>query len=534
MELVSRRQPWDALWAETAKYYLPTSMSWNTDGKSRTALVRGTRVFDDTASWAACRFAAALLGMVMNPAESWLQFDLYTDQDGLEVETRRYLDKLRDIVMFMLQAPEVGFYDAYHEHLLDYGIFGEAVLLIDRNPDTLLPRFTPYPLEQCYVGMGARRFPNTVFRKYEMTAQAIVDEFAAKDDTIPPLIEKAISKEQYLDKFTVIHGVFPRKHGIAGGFATNKPWASVYYLEQDKTMIRESGFDQFPFSVPRFMLFASEDHGQGPGTLSLTNVRTLNTIIKTLLTSDQRIAAPAYLAKHRGWIKPLNFTPSYVNYYDGMDDLDKALHPIGNEGQPQAGREWVQDLRDFITRAFYLDRLMAPEKKAEVKEIEMQMGSEERMRDLIPQLSRLHAESISNIIMNVMPIAMELLKEPPPPELQGQIIRLKYLSPLAKAQHSLEISTANRTMQQIIIPMAQIEPTVTKTIDWYKFTQWNLNKAGFPAEVRKTEEEFRADEQAEQQKANMAAGLGAAEQASKVAMNMSKAHTAAPALGGYI
>lgn len=531
-QLVECRQPWEVLWAEAAKYYLPTSMHWSSDGGSRTAKLRGTKVFDDTPAWAAGRFAAALLGMIMNPSQKWLEFELYTESMELSLESKRWLQKLRDHVLFVLQAPEVGFYDAMHEHLMDYGIFGESVMLIDKNPETKLPRFTPYPLEQCYVGMGPTRTPDTVFRKYEMSAQGIVDMFSNRDDKIPDCVQKAMENGRFDEKFTVIHGVFPRKHGVAKSFATRKPFASVYYIERGKELIRESGFDVFPFSVPRFMLFASEEHGQGPGTLSLANVRTLNSIIKTMLVSDQRKAAPSYLAQRRGWIKPLNFNPNHINYYDGFD-IDKALLPIGNEGDPQAGDTWVKMYQEQILRAFYLDRLINAQKAAEVKEIEALLNEEEKMRDLVPQLSRLHAESISKIVLNVVMIIGNQM-EPPPREVADQMVKIRYLSPLARAQRMLEVSSAQRTLQQIVVPLAQIDPTALKAVDMFKFVSWTLDQAGFPSESRVSEDQFREEQAAQAQQQQLAMGLEAAQGASEVAKNFSQANSAAPpALGGF-
>lgn len=525
--LVERRMAIEPLWRETAKYYLPTSMTWQSGlGTSFTSTVpqRGIQVFDDTPAWAAGRFAAAMLGMIMNPGQKWLEFELYTDHDNLSDAGKAWLQELRDRVLFTLQLPDVGFYDAMHEHLLDYGIFGESVMLIDKNPKTGLPRFTPYPLEQCYVGMSERRTPDTVFRRHEMSVQALVDVFGM--DALPKSVREKYAADKYLEKLTVIHAVFPRTHGIAGGFADNKPWASVHYLEQDKHLLRESGFDVFPFSCPRFTLFASQDHGQGPGTLSLANVKTLNSIIKTMLRSDQRKAAPAYVASRRGWIKQLNFTPDAVNYFDGYD-MDKSLIPIGNEGQPQAGREWVQMYQEQILRAFYLDRLITQDKRAEVKEMEVLTKEEERMRDLVPQLSRLHAESISHIVLNTIMYVGDMMG-PPPPDIGKNSVKIRYLSPLARAQRLLEVSNANRTLQQVIIPLAQIDPTATKAIDIFKFANWSLDQSGFPQEVRVSEEQFLAEKQAEEQQQQAAMVLQAGESASVTAKNFSQAQQATP------
>lgn len=531
MDLKERRQPWDSLWADTARYYLPTSMQWASDGKNRNQpTIRGRIVYDDTPAWAAEQFASSLLGMIVNPAQKWLEFELYTDQEDLSDESKVWLGKLRDIVLAVLQAPDVGFYDAMHEHLLDYGIFGEAVMLIDKNPDTGLPRFTPYPLEQCYIGLGASKKPDTVFRQFTMTCQQMIDFFGL--EACPEKAITAYEAGRYQTEFTIIHGVFPRKHGVAGGFANNKPWASIYYVEDNKHVLRESGFDHFPFSAPRYIMFASEEHGQGPGTLSLSNCKTLQAIVKTTLVSDQRVVSPPYLSQRRGWIKPLNLTPNAINYYDGFD-IDKALIPIANNGQPQAGREWIELYQNQITRAFHLDKLFAPEKKAEVKEVEVLVNEDERMRGMVPQLSRLHSESIVHIITNVVSIIINQLP-PPPPELGQKFMKIRYLSPLARAQQMLEVGQANRTIQQILIPAAQIDPSLTGVVDWYNFIGWAFERSGFPASVMKNKAQYQAEQQQAAQQQQAAMSLEAGQGMSEIAKNFSQAQAnQPPVLGGF-
>lgn len=529
--LVEGRMPWEALWRDVAKYYLPTSMTWASGGASRITTRRGQNVYDDTPAWAAQRFAAAMLGMMMNPSQKWLDFEVVSGEtQNLSLESKKWLQLLSCRALSVMQDPELGMYDAMHEHLLDYGIFGEACMLIDRNPETKSLRFTPIPLEQCYIGMGSTRKPDTVFRRYEMTIQSIVDFF--EKEKLPSEVSEAYEKGDFNRKFWVVHGVFPRKHGIAKGFDFKKPWASIYYLETNKKLLKESGFDFFPFSCPRFMIFANEEHGQGPGTMSLSNVRALNTIVKTLLVADQKIAAPAYVAQRRGWIKQLNLTPDAINYYDGFD-IDKALMPIGNQGQPQAGQPWVEMYQNQIMRAFYLDRLNGNDKKAEVKEVEVLVDEDRNMRDLVPQLSRLHSESVSHIVENVVDFVMDTMPEPPD-ELAGHNLKIRYRSPLARAQQLLEVSNANRTMQQIILPYSQIDPNALKAVDTHKLVSWALDNSNFPADVRVSEEDYQAAIQADQQKQEMAQGLEAGQGAAQIAKDVSAAQKNTPgALSGF-
>lgn len=484
--------------------------------------LRSTKVFDDTPAWAAGRFAAALLGMMMNPTQKWLEFQLETGNEDMSEEAQMWLQELRDKVLFSLQTPEVGFYDAMHEHMLDYGIFGEAIMLIDRHPKTGMPRFTPYPLEQTYLGTSTSRKPDTVFRRYQMEAQTVVDTFG-KENT-PKKVLQALEAKDYTCEFVIIHAVFPREHGVAGGVATEKPFASVYYLEETKELIREGGFDFFPFSSPRFMVFASETHGQGPGTMSLANVKALNTIVRTLLRSDQRKAAPAYLAQRRGWVRPLNLNPDHINYYDGFE-LDKALIPLGTEGDPQAGKDWVEMYREQVVRAFYLDRLNAPDKRAEMKEVEVLMGEEERMRDLLPQLSRLHAESISQVILNVVNI-LSYKMDPPPEEIGENAVKIRYLSPLSRAQKSMAVAQTNRTLQNFIIPLAQLDPAALKTVNIKRYADYVLDAENMPREILTTDEEFAELQEAEAQQAQMSQMLEAGQGASEIAKNFSQAQSA--------
>ena len=526
-EVKNERMPWDNLWRMTAPYYQPTSADWTgSTMKTDHAWLKGTKSYDDTPSWAANRFASALMSLLMDPTESWLDFMVVpTSGVALSVAVERYLQRLRDVSLYLLQEPSVGFYEAMHEHLLDYVIFGESCMFMDKTPDGL-PRFTPYPLVQCYIHASDGRTPDTVYRRYEMTVQAIIDRFNRSGDSVPEQVTKKAEAGKWTDTITIIHGVFPRKHGVAGSFATNKPWASIYYTEDKKQLMRESGFDLFPFSTPRFLVFAGKSHGQGPGTLSLANVRTLNTIIKTMLRSDQRKAGPAWIAQRRGWLKPLDFRTDRINYFDGFD-MDKSLMPIGTEGQPQAGRDWVQDFREQILRAFYIDRLGGVDKRAEVKEAEVMAKQQENMRDLVPQQSRLHSESVTRIIEFVVGIAKDLIG-PPPPELENQLVKLHYLSPIAKSQKLLELNNVARTLQQYILPLGQQDPSILKTYDSHKLSQFVYDKANFPASVLVPEEQFRQEQEQDNQAAQLGQGVEQLKGVSETVKNFSQAQQDTP------
>ena len=156
------------------------------------------------------------------------------------------------------------------------------------------------------------------------------------------------------------------------------------------------------------------------------------------------------------------------------------------------------------------------------------------MRDLVPQLSRLHAESISHIVLNVVNYVMDDMEEPPP-DLANVGIKLRYLSPLARAQRLLEVSNANRTLQNVVVPLAQIDQSAMDAVSIPKLVKWSLQQSSFPTEVLNSDDEIAAKQQGAQQQQQAAMALEAGQGAAQIAKDFSTAQKNAPGnLAGFM
>jgi len=103
-----------------------------------------------------------------------------------------------------------------------------------------LPRLT-------YIGDSTI---DTLYRDFEYTARQAMQRWG---DANPDAISKAAEKEPER-KFRFVHAVEPRgerePNRLDGG---HKTYASIYVAEEGRTILQESGFDEFPYMVSRYV-----------------------------------------------------------------------------------------------------------------------------------------------------------------------------------------------------------------------------------------------------------------------------------------
>ena len=517
-EIEVERKQWEGMWRQLSEYFMPPSHSFNDQGiNNSSGRLHNTKSFEDTPAWAANTLASALLGMIANPVNKWLEFGLISNTENADDTVQTYLQGVKDSVLHILQLPQVGFYSKMHEALLEYVIFGQTVILVTKDPNTGLPRFRPCPLQECFFILDEDGTPEIVFRRTEMSARLVVDLYP--DAVSAEFKEKA--RKNPTTKHKVIHAVFPRNtHGFKQ-FAKNKAFASVYYLEDTElTLLKESGFDKFPYLIPFWQRFSGESQARGPGVFALPSVRMLNQIVKDSLKASQKIIDPPLILNRRGWLGKVKNYPASISFSDGMD-MDQLWRPFGNTGEPVLGLEWAIKYTDQIKRIFHIDKIHSPQKAAEQREVEVLQNEEERMRDMVPQLANLHM-MMSHMIELVVDIIKDKLPEPPP-QLDGEVLRLNYMSPMARAQKMMEMASVNRTLSQFVFPLASLDESVLQKIHTGRLVDWIFDSGDIPTNITRTNEEVEAAQAQQQQNEAMLQGVEMAKGMAEVAKDLGSA-----------
>jgi hypothetical protein len=375
---------------------------------------------------------------------------------------------------------------------------------------------TRHPKE-CVIAENDEDRVDTLIRKWKWTAKQAYDLWG---DACGEKVLKAYADKPDT-KFEFLHAVRPRKNRNPdrAAEARHMPWESVYISLADKTEISVSGFQEFPYLVPRFSKVAGEVWGRGPGMIALPDIKMLNEMAKLVIKAAQKVIDPPLMLPDDGFMLPIKTVPGGLNYYRA--NMPGRIEPIKTEGQVNLGIEMQQALRQQIVRMFYVEFMMMPSDPSDpasagkgVTATYVLQQRDEKMRLLSPMLSRLQSEFLDPLIDRVFAMLWRRSKAlgfrqdlgspfpPPPPQLSGVALKTDYVSPIALAQKSSQLDVVGRLMQTqaSLLQMDPKSPIILSAEAVMRLTSKDLNA---PVALLKSADQL-AQEQQQQAQAEQA------------------------------
>ena len=478
--LQTNRSHWESHWQELGDYICPRKADITkkrTGGDKRTELL-----FDGTAVHAAELMSASLHGMLTNAATPW--FDLRYENNELngDDEAKEWLEGATDVMYQHLARS--NFQEQIHELYSDLVTFGTAVIFIENDDDDGF-RFSTRHIAEVYVSENEQGRVDTVFRKYKTTARAAVRQFG--EQQVTQRISKLNSDDPYAE-IELLHIVMPREErNRRKKNAVNKPFASIYLDPDEKMVIGESGYDEFPYCVPRFLKASFEiGYGRSPAMTALPDTKMVNKMSEVVIRAAQLQIHPPLMVPDDGFMLPVRTTPGGLNFYrSGTRD---RIEPLNIGANNPLGEMQLDQRRQAIRSAFYVDQLIlgtGPQMTA----TEVVSRTEEKMRLLGPVMGRLQAELLQPLIGRCFAILSRQKKfAPAPPMLQDGNIDIEYVSPLAKAQRSGDIQGILQ-MIEFLMPLMQLDQGVADYLDMDGLAKHIIKVTGTPAAVVRGEGE---------------------------------------------
>ena len=491
--LEGQRANWDSHYQELADYMLPRKadiVRKRARGEKRMELI-----FDGTALQSVDLLASSLHGMLTSGATPWFHLTLKDDELGRDEEVQAWLE---DTSSRMMRAITMSNFETeVHEMYVDLVVFGTGCMFVEMDKKSM--RFSTRHISEFYVAEDQFGIVDTVFRKYRLPARQAVQRFGIEN--VGKFIQKTFEKKPD-EEVVVLHCVMPRKErDPTKKDNKNMPFASMYICMETKMVMQESGFQEFPYVVPRFLKATGEVMGRSPAMVALPDVKMLNLMSKTIIQAAQKLIDPPLLVPDDGFLLPVRTQPGGLNFFrSGTRD---TITPLNTGANIPIGLNMEEQRRTAIRSAFYVDQLLtggSPNMTA----TEVVQRQEERMRVIGPVLGRLMNEMLRPMIDRVFALMLRADMLAPPPEiLQGLDVDVEYVSPLARAQKS---SSLNSTMKalEILLPLAQALP-VADHINADGLVNHIMDSLGVPKKVVKPQSEVDAgrEEQAAQQQAMM-------------------------------
>lgn len=481
-----RRDNWNTHYQELADYMLPRKsdiVKKRSRGEKRMELI-----YDGTALQSVDLLSASLHGMLTSGATPWFHLDMMDADIGRDEEVQAWLE---DTSTRMIRCfNRSNFETEIHEMYVDLVVFGTGCMFVEM--DDMMLRFSTRHISEFYVQENQFGIVDTVFRKYTVPVRQAIQRFGL--DNVTEHLRKKFEKNPDED-IDILHAVLPRiNRDPAKKDNKNMPFASYYIEMETKKLLSESGFEEMPYVVPRFLKATGEVMGRSPAMIALPDVKMLNLMSKTIISAAQKQIDPPLLVPDDGFILPVRTQPGGLNFYRaGSRD---TITPLNTGASIPIGLNMEEQRRAAIRSAFYVDQLLSGA-TPNMTATEVVQRQEERMRVIGPVLGRLMNEMLRPLIERVFGLMLRNDMLATPPEiLQGRDVDIQYVSPLARAQKS---SSLNSTMKalEILLPLAQAVP-VLDHLDPDGLVRHVTDSLGVPKTTLKTQAEVN---QARQQQA---------------------------------
>jgi len=456
--LKSERQNWETQWQDCAEYCVPVK-SYITRTYEKGTKV-DTYIYDSTARQATQTLAAGLNGYLTNPSTKWFALrtqDLrYMDLPGV----REWFHQVEEIIYNTLGSS--NFYEQIIECYTDISVFG-VCCLYEEEDEAEGVRFFTRPVEEFYAQENIKGRIDSVYRKYKLTAKKAYERWG---DDAGASVKKAIDQYRLDEEFDFIHAVMPRHiRDVSKEDSINKPYASYYIAVEDKRVLEESGYTDFPFFVARFMKKSGDIYGYSPAMIALPDIQMLNTMRKTIIKAATKAVDPPMVLPHDSFIAPLKVTPSAINYTNNAFSKDSIQFLHSGANLP-IGFEMEEQVRESIRRAFFVDLFLLMQQTPGMTATEVNQRNTEKLLILGQTLGKLMNELLDPVIKNTFSILAKDGKLPEVPEkLEDIDYVVEYTSFLAQQQKFKEVESINEFVLQAS-QLAQLNPQVLDKLDF--------------------------------------------------------------------
>ncbi len=480
--LQGEKAQWHSHYDDLARVMLPRRLgfaSTTVDGERRT-----DDIFDGTPMLAARGLANAIGGLIR--PEGLPQVKMRVEEDGLNEldEVRDWLYQAETSLKEAFNSPAARFRQASGEVDQDLVVFGTAVMFVAENSkhDKLL--FQSLHLRDATPFFGESGIVDGMFLKRRLTARQLDARFG-RDKLSERTRERAEKTPD--DRIDVLHAVIPRSDfKNMPLLAKNMPISDLWIEIDAKHVLAESGFNEFPFIVPRWDTSSGEDLGRSPGMLALPDADTLQSMGETILIAGQRAADPPLFAPNDGSFDAVNSFPGGLSYYD----VETAVAMRGNPFFPLSTgtnlpltRDMQQDVRQQIFAAFFKNVLNLPVEGPQMTAFEVNQRKEEFIREIGPIFGRLETDYTAPMVERAFMLRLRANGFPPIPEiLAGRNLRFEYDSPVKRIRQQIEASAA-RLWSQEMLTLGQIKPEAIDLINIDELGRFSAEALGIPLKI---------------------------------------------------
>lgn len=470
---------------------------------------RNQNIIDNTATLASRTMVSGLVSGDTNPARPWFRLATH-DPELMEFgPVKQWLQDVERLLRHTFN--QSNFYNVIPTVYQELGTFATGFSLIQADFQDVI-RLYPFTVGEYKISTDERGVVDTVYRESPWTVHQLVRKFGL--DNISTAARNQWDKGNIDEWINVLHAIEPNDERVPNlKDAKNKAWRSAYFEvggnKDDALGI--SGYDEFPGIAPRWATNSGDIYGtQCPGMDALGDIKQLQLEQKRKGQAIDKMTNPPLTAPstHKG--KRISSLPGDVTYGDVQQGM-QGVQPLYQLNFPiNELKEDIFDVRERINSAYYADlflMLAGDRRNQPVSATEIVRKHEEKLQVLGPVVTKFHKEINDKSIDRTFNLLLKRgLIPSAPEEIQGQNLKVNYISILAQAQQLVGMGGI-RELMGIAGDAAALNPSVLDKIDFDQMIDESGDMLGVPTKIIRSDdevEEIRVDRakaaQAQQQK----------------------------------
>lgn len=414
-----------------------------------------------------------------------------------------FLDNMRWGIHSRMMRPASGFLSSAARLSIELWAFGTGVQWIGHKRG-FGPIYQTRPLRSCWIACNGDGIVDTLYYEFQLPLWRVLREY---------------ENARYVDKWrdadegklkqmvTILHTVEPRQDGQKGGPKERKPWSERYICLEEKAILREGGYDSFPYAVPRLEVEEGSDYGTGRCWYALPDAIGLSVLQQGIENAVDLKVSPPIMRPKRMFGKPLDRRAGADNQYDpgqlGFMSAKDAFQKIDVAGDVGVGLQYRGDLVQAVESAMLVDWMRLRETGNVTAEEIVER------RNLRVGIMSAHVPGIDRDWMGVTAdrTAEIMMAEgdlgDPPRELAGATVEWDYAGPLARAQMQRQAEAFDRMFERAM-RAKELDPAAPYVLNIAEGLRACAEAEGLPIGTLRPREEVEALTEAENDRAEQA------------------------------
>lgn len=540
--LASLRAPWESYWRDVVRFTLPQVEEFDRliqsgTGSAMDAVVstpvaseRSKHIYDMTSLWAIDRLTAGMLSLKTPEADNWHDLNIDSDFDiEPSHEEKLALERLRNYLFKVRSNPKSGFWPAHKAAIKSMCAFGDGWLFTEEVTGQRVPiRYQYCPLPEMYAAVGPHGQPQIVHRVFTWTAFQIASKWGEAAGS--KIIDMANDSKRAQQRVRVLHAVRPRDGGHRNRLGTRgAEFASWYCLPDDKHLIGEGGFYEFPFHRYAWENTGQRAYAEGPVAIALAEIKSLQEMSKNELLATQMALRPPIAVAGKNFQR-LNFNAGAVNPGLVAPNGSQLFAPLNAGVRPDFAQAILENRRNSVREMLYLNLWQILVESNDQTATEAMLRAQEKGEMLGPVGISLNEGLSSLIDRDVSILARKGAFAPGSPlelpeSMQGADVAPQFTSPLDRLRRMGELVGMQRVIE-LTLQLMQVKPDIVNRLDADSMIETAVEVLGAPVRML-VPVETGSEEAAQAAQLDQVMGaLGIAEQGGRAAEALGRGSTA--------